>query len=136
MAHDHDLAMSLADTAALQHDPALLAETVPPLFELARRDRHGLYLAIAHRAQGIALTLQGLGDPAEEQLTTALDLFHALGTRWQLGRTRAALGDLYIARGETSRARDAYAAAAAEFQALRAEADLRRAQATLSTLQL
>ncbi|HWR88560.1 MAG TPA: hypothetical protein VN277_09090, partial [Acidiferrobacterales bacterium] len=59
MAHEHDTYAVLADTAVLQRDAAALRQYAPRLEELAARDGHKLYLAIAQRAWGVAHRLAG-----------------------------------------------------------------------------
>lgn len=94
MAHDHDVHMVLTDSAMQLRDVDALRRYAPRLEELARRDDHRLYLAIAHRAWGVAHRLAGEHAQATTRLNQALELFVELETRWQIGRTRAALTTL------------------------------------------
>ena len=94
MAHDHEIYMILADTAVEMRDSSGLYKYAPLLEELANRDKHKLYLAIAHRAYEFAHRLEGKHAEAETQLKQALELFTKLGARWQIGRTLFELGEL------------------------------------------
>jgi hypothetical protein len=84
IAHEHDTYAILVDTAVAQRDGAALKQYSPRLEELARRDDHKLYLAIAHRARGVAHRLAGEHAEAEARLHQALELFAGLETRWQI----------------------------------------------------
>jgi hypothetical protein len=118
MAHDHDVYMTLTDTAAQQYDAAGIALYAGWLEELAQRDQHRLYLAIALRARGIAHRLAGEPDKAEPLLRRALERFQEMGTRWQSGRTLTELGEVERARQNVLQARDYFARAVAEFEAV------------------
>ena len=120
MAHEHIVYMMLTDTAALVHDEAAIRRYAPRLEELATRDDHHLYLAIAHRAWGIAHRLSGEYDLAETRLLKARDVFKELETRWQLGRTLFEMGELEQARSHTDAARDYFSQALAAFEAVQA----------------
>ena len=134
MAHDHDMYMALTDTAAQLRDAQALREYVPHLEELATRDSHRLYIAIAHRAQGIAHRLAGEHAQAEARLSRAMDLFNELGTRLQIGRTWFELGELDGARSRKANARAHFAQALAAFEAIKAIPDYERARAALAAL--
>jgi hypothetical protein len=134
MAHDHEVSMLLADAAAQLRDPAALEDYVPWLAELADRDNHTLYLAIAHRAGGVARQLAGAPDEAEAQLNQALALFGDLNAGWQLGRTHIEMAEVHLARGNEASARAHYRLALAAFEALRALPDVARTQAALEAL--
>src|SRR5260221_13225386 len=97
MAHDHHVYMLLTEAAAEQRDPAALAAYAPRLAALAERDGHRLYQAVAARAAGVASRLAGNSAASAAQLDRAIDLFSALGTRWQLGRA-------FFERAELARA--------------------------------
>jgi hypothetical protein len=86
MAHDHEIYMTLTDTAVELRDADALRKYVPHLERLAGRDNHRLYLAIAHRARGVERRLAGEHIEAESSLKQALGLFSKLGARWQIGR--------------------------------------------------
>jgi tetratricopeptide (TPR) repeat protein len=134
MAHDHDVYMVLTDTAVLQRDAASLRAYTPRLEELATRDGHRLYLAIAHRAWGVTHRLSGEYVEAHARLERAMALFAELGTRWQIGRTLFELGELERARSDGPKARENFERALAEFEALKAEPDAGRVRAALAAL--
>ena len=131
MAHEHDTYAVLADTAVLQRDADALRQYTPRLEELAARDNHQLYLAIAHRAWGVAHRLAGEHAAAEARLKQALELFEEMGTRWQIGRTLAELGELAIARSNSEEARDYFSRALAAFEAMQAMPDMERTREAL-----
>lgn len=128
MAHDHDIYMLLTDNAAQLRDREQLAEYSPRLEELATRDNHKLYLAIAARAQGVAHRLEGEHKHAEARLTDALRLFMDLGTRWQSGRTLMELAELEAGRSKRAKAREYYAQGLEDFEAVKAVPDIERAR--------
>lgn len=131
MAHDHDVYMTLTDAAAQQEDALGLALYLPRLAELAQRDNHKLYRAIAHRARGVAQRLAGEFGEAQAQLYAALDLFGELGTHWQMGRTLAELGEMESARGVQDGAQSFFARALVEFETLGAAPDAARVRSKL-----
>ena len=131
MAHDHELYMTLTDTAAQTRDLLGLQEYTPKLEELARRDGHTLYLGIAERAHGVAHRLTGDYDSAYTHFQRAVELFTELGTRWQLARTLSELGELAMARGNVDAARENYARALEHFETLGALPDVERTRALL-----
>jgi hypothetical protein len=124
----------LADLAVQQRDEAGLRHYAPLIEEVARRDGHKLYQAIAHRAWGVAHRLAGEYDAATIRLNQALELFQALDTRWQIGRTLSELGKLADARAETAAARDYFSRALAAFEDMKAAPDAARVRAALETL--
>jgi tetratricopeptide (TPR) repeat protein len=134
MAHDHHLYMLLADSAAQQGDTAGLRHHAPQAEELAARDGHRLYLAIAQRAWGVAHRLAGDYAEAEGRLTQALALFHDLGTGWQIGRTLFALAELALARADADAAGEYFRQALAAFEAMKAAPEAARTQAALAAL--
>ncbi len=134
MAHDHDMYMTLADSAVGLRDAAALRRYAPLLEELAARDGHRLYLAIAHRAWGVAQRLAGEHAEAEAQLNLALESFRHMGTRWQAGRTLVELGELALARSNADAARDCFSQALAAFEELQAVPDAARTRAMLKSL--
>jgi hypothetical protein len=135
-AGDHDLYAMLADVSALQRDEAALRKYAPLAEEAAARCGHPLYLAIAHRAWGVAHRLAGRSayTESEARLRNALDLFSALETRWQIGRTLFELGELAAARKDAGGARDYFSRALAAFEALRAAPDAARTRRALASL--
>jgi tetratricopeptide (TPR) repeat protein len=131
MAHDHHMYMLLADTAAHLRDADALRQYTPRLEELAIRDGHQLYLAIAQRSWGVAQRLDGEHDEAITRLTNALELFRGLGTRWQIGRTLFELGDLGMERGDKDNARNYFSLALEAFEAMKSLPDVERTRAAL-----
>jgi tetratricopeptide (TPR) repeat protein len=131
MAHDHHMYMLLADTAAHQRDADALRQYTPRLEELAMRDGHQLYLAIAQRSWGVAHRLAGEHDEAVTRLTNALELFRGLGTRWQIGRTLFELGDLDMERGDKDNAQNNFSLALEAFEAMKSIPDVERTRAAL-----
>lgn len=134
MAHDHDIMMALADAAAQRGDAIGVRQYAPRLEELARRDGHRLYLAIAHRAWGVAHRLEKDFTPAQTRLHQALDLFNTLETRWQTGRTLIELAQVERARKNLPAARDHLAQALDLFEAIHAKPDVERTHAAMATL--
>jgi len=135
MAHDHEMYMTLADTALELRDLAALQKYVPKLEQLAGRDNHPLYLAIAHRARGGLQRLAGESAKAEASLKRALEIFNRLGTRWQAGRTLLELAELAaLARSKKSKAREHLTQALAAFEELRALPDAEKTRLSLDSL--
>jgi len=134
MAHTHDVYTLLVESAARQRDTAALQKYASLAEELATRDKHKLYLAIAQRASGVAHLLAGEYIETETHFNHALELFRELGTRWQLGRTLAELGEVERARGNTAAARDYFSQALATFEELRASPDVERTRAAMAVL--
>jgi hypothetical protein len=131
MAHDHEIYMTLADTAVELRDADALRSYAPALETLARRDDHKLYLAIAHRALGVAHHLAGEHASARSLLMQALELFTGLGARWQMGRTLFELGEL---RSSSMEARYYYAQALVMFEEIRAAPHAERTRQALNAL--
>ena len=135
MAHDHEIYMTLADTAVEMRDSSALHKYAPHLEELANRDKHKLYLAIAHRAYGVAHRLEGKHAGAETRLKQALELFTKLGARWQIGRTLFELGELKLAQSdEKAKAIEYYSQALGSFQEIEAMPNAERTRAALNSL--
>ena len=131
MAHDHHVYMLLTESAASRRDAGDLARYAPRLAELAERDNHRLYRAIAYRAQGVAERLAGSLDEARAHLNQALDAFVQLNTSWQIGRTECELGEVELARGDRIAAREHLVRAVMAFDALQAGPDAQRTRAAL-----
>lgn len=129
MAHEHIVYMMLADSAAWVGDEAAIRKYASRLEELARRDDHRPYLAVAHRAWGIAHRLAGEYGEAETRLYQAADLFAELDARWQIGRTFFEIGKLERDRANLDLARDCFDKAFAIFEAMRAQPDIARVRA-------
>jgi tetratricopeptide (TPR) repeat protein len=131
---DHDLYAVLADAAAQAGDAVALRRYAPLAEETAAHYGHTLYAAVAHRAWGVAHRLAGEVTKAETRLLRALELFRALDTRWQIGRTLFELGELALARSNTAMARDNYERALQAFLAVKAAPDEVRTRAVLERL--
>jgi tetratricopeptide (TPR) repeat protein len=121
----------LADVAARQRDLAGIRHYAPIAEELAVRDDHKLYRAMAHRALAVAHRLAGECDEAQTRLNQALELFQALGTRWQIGRTFAEFAELELARKNSSRAHNYFSRALTEFELISAVPDAARTRERL-----
>jgi tetratricopeptide (TPR) repeat protein len=136
MAHDHEIYMTLADTAVELRDVEALHKYAPNLEKLASRDNHRLYLAIAHRALGVGHRLAGEHATAETRLKQALDLFTKLGTRWQIGRTLFELGELNLEGSQKeTKAREYFAQALGSFEEIQATPNAERTRSILSSLE-
>ena len=133
MAHDHEIYMTLADTAVQLRDEDALRKYAPNLEKLASRDNHRLYLAIAHRALGVGHRLAGEHATAETRLRQALGLFTKLGARWQIGRTLFELGELNLTRSHT-KAGEYYSQALGSFEEIGAVPDAERTRIALNSL--
>ena len=134
MAHDHEIYMTLADTAVEMRDLDSLRKYAPNLEKLADRDSHQLYLAIAHRAYGVAHRLEGKYAEAETRLRQALELFTKLGARWQIGRTLFELGELKLTQSEEkTKAIEYYSQALGSFQEIQAMPNAERTRAALNS---
>ena len=133
MAHDHEIYMTLADTAAELRDADALRKYAPQLESLASRDNHRLYLGIACRALGVGHRLAGESAAAETRLKQALGLFTKLGARWQIGRTLFELGELNLA-GSRVKAREHYSQALGAFEEIQAEPNAERTRLALNAL--
>ena len=134
MAHDHEIYMTLADTAAELRDEEALRKYAPQLEKLAERDNHKLYLAIAYRAMGVAHRLAGEHAEAETRLKQALELFNKLGVRWQIGRTLFELGELNLAQSKKkAKAREYFSQALGPFEEIQAIPNAERAREALNS---
>ena len=129
---EHDVYAMLVDSAAEQRDAAALRQYAPLAEQWAARYDHKLYLAIAHRAWGVAHLLAGRHAEAEPRLKQALEIFEPLDTRWQIGRTLLELGELAIARTDHDAARQHFSRALAAFELIGALADATRARDRLA----
>ncbi len=131
---DHDLYVMLVDAAAQQRDEVALRKYAPLAEETATRIDHKLYMAIAHRAWGVAHCLAGEYAEAEARLNQALNIFQELDTRWQIGRTWFEFGELSRAQNKTEKARDYFSRALTAFEEMRAVTDATRTRAALEAL--
>jgi len=136
MAHDHEIYMILADIAMETRDASALHKYAPHLEELADRDKHKLYLAIAQRALGVAYLLGGRHIEARTRLKQALDMFTKLGARWQMGRTLYELGEWNLAQPEKRiQAREYFSLALNLFEEIQAMPNAERTRAVLNSLE-
>jgi tetratricopeptide (TPR) repeat protein len=136
MAHDHEIYMTLADTAVELRDVEALRKYAPNLENLAVRDHHKLYLGIAHRALGVACRLAGNPIESETRLKQALELFTKVGARWQIGRTLFELGELKLAQsGEKIKAVEYFSQALGSFEEIQAVPNAERTRAALNALE-
>lgn len=134
MAHQHIIYMMLADSAAQLRDAAALPRYTSKLEELAARDDHQPYLAVAHRAWGVAHRLNEEYAKAEERLAQALAVFEEREAHWQTGRTLVELAELALAQEDTAGAHAYYERALAAFETVGARPDAERTRAALATL--
>jgi len=132
MAHDHEIYLDLTDTAMELRDEAAIEKYAPMLEELATRDNHKLYLAVAHRAQGVALHLAGKQNEAEARLNQALNIFTELNCRWQMGRTLLELAQVNAKK--KTRAREYFLRAISAFEELQSTPYAERARSALDAL--
>lgn len=123
--------MMLVDAAAVARDKTTILQYAPELEKLARRDDHQPYLAIAHRAFGVAHRLVAEFEEAEIRLKRALKIFELLDMAWQKGRTLYELGELYQTREDNSLAREMFTQALAEFERLDAKPDITKVKVAL-----
>ena len=133
MAHDHEVYMTLTDTAVELRDADALRKYTPNLEKFAARDDHRLYLAIAYRARGVAHRLAGEHTEAENDLKQALGLFTKLGARWQIGRTLFELGELSVTQSN-GKAHQYYSQALGSFEEIGAGPNAERARSALNSL--
>ncbi len=134
MAHEHIVYMMLVDSAARAGDETAIRQFTPKLEELALRDDHKPYLAVAHRAWGIAHRLAAEYTDAETRLEKALEIFEELETRWQLGRTLYEMGELAMAKADGGAAHSYYSRAQDVFEEINAGPDVSRTAAVLATI--
>jgi tetratricopeptide (TPR) repeat protein len=134
MAHQHIVYMMMADSAMQARDATRLQQYAPKLEELALRDDHQPYLAVAHRAVGVAHMLAGEHVEAVARLNKAMDIFSNLEAGWQIGRTYFAMGELARSLSEKERAQDYFSQALSAFAAMKAMPDIERTQTALASL--
>jgi len=136
MAHDHVMCMMLTECAVETQDKSALNTWAPRLMELARRDDHKLYTAIAARGLGVAERMAGRLDESEASLRQALQIFIELGANWQRGRTLGELAELEMARPKKRKAsaRQYYSQALEMFEQMRAAPYSARAREALDAL--
>ncbi len=125
MAHKHIVYMMLVDSASKARDLGTILEYAPLLEELAARDNHKPYMAICHRAYGVAHISRQEFDKSEARLTQALDIFASLEMDWQTGRTLAELGSLAQAKKDRLEAHKHLSKALELFENIGAEPDIK-----------
>lgn len=131
MAHKHIIYMMLVDSAVHTRDKASILEFAPILEELAINDDHQPYLAVCHRAFGVAHRLADEFEPAEIRLQKALGIFEKIGAKWQSGRTLFELGALADQRGNDELARELYNNAVLKFEELVAFPEIEKIKTVL-----
>ncbi|HEY5983455.1 MAG TPA: tetratricopeptide repeat protein [Anaerolineales bacterium] len=129
-----DLYVMLADSAAQQRAQAELQKYAPLAEETARRIDHKLYMAVAHRAWGVAHTLAAEYPQAEARLQQALEIFAGYPAPWQVGRSLFDMGELARAQGNRELARSHFSGALEAFEGLRAAPFAAGARAALQSL--
>jgi len=134
MAHEHTVCMMLAEAATMAEDEAVLGRYAPKLEELAQRDGHLPYLAVAHRALGVAHRLAGEHAEAEARLKQALELFQGMQAGWQVGRTLCELAELDLARSDRVAALEHFGRALEAFEALGGAPDAERTRQALAAI--
>ena len=132
MAHDHEIYLNLADIAMEMRDESAIRKYAPLLEELAKRDNHKLYLAVAHRAQGVGFHLAGDQTKAEMRLNQALDLFTELNCKWQMGRTLFELAQINIKK--KTKALEYFSQALNIFEEIQAVPYVERVRSALTSL--
>ncbi len=134
MAHEHIVFMMLTEAAARLRDQEALERYTGQLEELAERDGHRPYQAIAQRARGIIHHLSGDFEQAEAHLQEALAAFNEMDAQWQAGRTLFALAELKFAESDKLATEVYLGQALDHFTALGAGPDIARTQAVLAEL--
>lgn len=133
--HDNELYAMFADLAVQQRDEMALRQFTPLAEETAVRDGHILHQANAHRAWGVFYRLQGEFLTAETRLNQALELFHEIETRWQIGRTFYERGELAQAQSDFADAHNDFSRALIFFKEMNAAPDMARTLAALASLE-
>jgi tetratricopeptide (TPR) repeat protein len=132
MAHEHVVYAILTDAATLAKEPAAIKRYAPKLEELARRDDHRPYLAVAQRAWGVAHGNDGDFTSSRSHFSQALELFEAYGARWQMGRTLLDLGEMEAASGDKPAACAFFQRALTAFEEMKADPAIHLARAALA----
>lgn len=131
---DLDFHILCAEAAAQAGDADGLAEHAPLAEEGARRLGHRLYSGVAHRAHAVALLLGDKSAAAIDRYNQAVEIFAALGTRWQLGRTLVGRAEAHASAGHLTSARADYARALEAFEAVGAAPAAAQAHRNLLSL--
>lgn len=105
------------------------------LEELATRDGHRPYQAVAHRAWGVVHRLEGELEQAEARLVQARELFDEVGAHWQLGRTLREMAELALAQEDLALARTYFTEALKAFGTLEAKPVVERTQSALAAVE-
>jgi tetratricopeptide (TPR) repeat protein len=134
MAHKHIVYMMLADAAAQSGDVSAARKYAALLEELATRDEHRPYQAVAHRAWGVVHRLEGDLEQADARLAQARELFDEEGAGWQLGRTLREMAELALAQEDLALARDYFTGALKAFETLEAKPDVERIRSALAAV--
>lgn len=134
MAHKHIVYMMMTDSASRAHDGEGLKKYTQELEALAIRDHHQPYLAIAHRAYGVAYGLNGEPAKSIKRLNQAMEIFSRLEMNWQVGRTYFEMGEVARGISEATRARGFYQRALDSFESMRALPDFVRTRELLLEL--
>ncbi|MGB3715943.1 MAG: hypothetical protein WA996_16070 [Candidatus Promineifilaceae bacterium] len=134
MAHEHIIYMMLTESAAQLRDADGLRQYASQLETLAEADDHRPYLAVAHRAWGIAHRLDQEYDEAEGRLRQAMELFSELDTPWQIGRTFCEMAEMELARSDGATAHEHLSHALTNFEAVQALPDIKRVRTALEEL--
>jgi tetratricopeptide (TPR) repeat protein len=134
MAHEHDVFFQLCESAAHLGDLDEMQRSAHRLEELASRDKHNLYLAVAQRTFGIGHRLAGEYAEAGMRLNQSLLLLNELGAHWQIGRTLFEMGELDRALTDFHSAENHYRLALDQFKALGALPDIEKSQFALENL--
>lgn len=124
----------LVDTAVLQDDNDVLEEYAPQLLERSESLEHKLFQAIAFRSLGVLHRLKGEYKLAKEQFEKSLEIFNALDTQWQLGRTYFELGELARLQENSESASDCYSLAIKSYEMMEAVPFIQQARTALESL--
>lgn len=134
MAHEHIVHMMVVDSLCIAEDLQGISTYAPRLVELAERDGHRPYLAVARRALGVAARLAGDLEEARRLLNEALDAFTEIGLSWQAGRTYHEMGKLELARGSNEQAEAYFTEALETFGQIDAVPFMKSAQSELEAI--
>jgi tetratricopeptide (TPR) repeat protein len=134
MAHQHIVYMMLTESAAQAQDASRLQPYATKLEELATQDDHQPYLAVAHRAMGVAHKLAGEPVEAVTRLNQAMEIFTKLEAGWQIGRTYFEMGEVAQSLSDQGRAQGYFNQALAAFESMKATPDIERTKAALGAL--
>ncbi len=124
----------LVDAAVRERDEKALSRYAGKLEQLAKRSKHRLYQAVAHRAWGVAHMLAGKYPEATARLNQAHELFDSIGAQWQIGHTLQELAELALSQNNIALARDYYTGALGAFEKIGATPDAMSAHKRLQEL--